>query len=84
MVTLKTSTSLQKNTKKPQSSNKANQGISANKEDAHSPSSGAPAACRKASSNPPSSSPLGNNLKMTQKHEIHEQTSNKTKQTEVR
>jgi hypothetical protein len=80
MVTLKNKHLFTKKTQKTPKQQQRPQ----NKEDAHSPSSGAPAACRKASNNPPSSSPLGNDLKMTQKHEIHEQTSNKTKQTEVR
>jgi hypothetical protein len=55
-----------------------------NKEDVHSPGSSALATHGEASSSPPSSSPLRNHLKIPQKHETHEQTSNETKETEVR
>jgi hypothetical protein len=81
MVTLKNSTSLDKRTKEAAKQTKESP---QNKEDVHSLGSGAQAAHREASSNPPSSSPLGNDLKIPQKHETHEQTSNETKETEVR
>jgi hypothetical protein len=81
MVTLKNNTSSDKRTKEAAKQTKES---SQNKEDVHSPGSGALAAHEEASSNPPSSSPLGNDLKIPQKHETHEQTSKKTKQTEVR
>jgi hypothetical protein len=81
MVTLKNSTSSDKRTKEAAKQNKESP---QNKEDVHSPGSGAPAAHGEASSNPPSTSPLGNDLKIPQKHETHEQTSNETKETEAR
>jgi hypothetical protein len=80
MVTLKNSTS-DKRTKEAAKQTKESP---QNKEDVHSPGSGAPAAHGEASSNPPSLSPLGNNLKIPQKHETNEQTSNEIKETKVR